>query len=217
MRNERVLIFWSAGGLAGGVLAATVWAQEPVPPTGPTPRVVCEQEGPIARATHHFGRVLQDSFLGYPKEFVEPPPGYYLREVFGTMQAKANPHRFTLYRSDFLDNSDKLSPYGATRFNLMAQRLGGWLGPLVIEWSPDQPGLAEARRAAVLAALKGAGLPVIPERVVIMPSPYPGLLGTDAADNYNVMITRDQAAPSSYSLTPTFGAGFGGGQGGGTP
>ena len=55
---------------------------------------------------------------------------------------------------------------------------------------------------------------MIPERVVIGPSPYPGMLGTDAANNYNVMIIRYQTAPASYSLTPTAGAGFGSG---GTP
>jgi hypothetical protein len=212
MRREKLAKFWSAGGLAGGVLAATVWAQAPVPPTGPAPEVACEARGgPIRRAVHHVGRVLQDNFIGYPQEFIEPPPGFTLNETFGTMKGKANVHRFTLYQSDFLDDSDRLSPVGAARFNLMATRLCGWLGPVVVEWSPDRPGLAEARRAAVVAALQGAGLPVIPERVVIGPSPYPGMLGTDAANNYNAMIIRDQRAPATYSLTPTAGAGFGGG------
>ena len=197
MRRERVVMFWAAGGLASGLLAATVWAQAPGPadrarPPAPSGRA---EGGPIHRAVRHVGRVLQDNFIGYPQEFVEPPPGFAISEIFGTMKGKANVHRFTLYRSDFLDGSDRLSPGGAARFNLMATRLGGWLGPVVIEWSPDQPGLAEARRLAVLAILQGASLPVIPERVVIGPSPYPGLLGTDAANNYNIMITRDQAAP----------------------
>ncbi len=214
MRRERGILIWSAGGLASGVLAASVWAQEPVPPTGPAPQVVEERGGPIHRAFHKFGRVLQNNWIGYPKEFVEPPPGFMVGEAFGTMKAKANPHRFTLYRSDFLDGSDKLSPAGAARFNLMATRLNGWLGPILIEWSPDQPELAEARKTAVLAILQGGGLPVIAERVVIGPSPFPGMLGTDAANNYNTMITRDQTAPNSYSLTPTQGAGFGGGSSG---
>ncbi len=212
MRCERVVKFWSAGGLAGTLLAVSVWGQSPVPPTGPCPpgsgRV---QEGPIHRAFHHVGRKLQDNFIGYPQEFVEPPPGFYISEHFGTMKGKANVHRFMLYRSDFLDGSDRLSPGGAARFNLMATRLGGWLGPVVVEWSPDQPGLAEARRTSIASILQGTGLPMAADRVVIGPSPYPGTLGTDAANNYNVMITRDQSAPTSYSVTPTAGAGFGGG------
>jgi hypothetical protein len=150
--------------------------------------------------------------------FYEPPPGYFARNTFGMMKVKADPHRFTLYRTDFLPGTTRLSPAGATRFNLMASRLPGWLGPLVIEWSPDEPGMAEARRAAVLATLASAGQGVIPERVIIGPSPYPGTLGTDAANYYNVMITRDLAAPSAVPLTPssaaTAGFSIGGGAGG---
>src|SRR4051794_12619784 len=73
MRKERVLKFWAAGGLAGGVLAATVWAQSPVPPTGPPdPGAVCmpAEGGRIHRAARHIGRVLQDNLIGYPQEFV---------------------------------------------------------------------------------------------------------------------------------------------------
>jgi len=54
------------------------------------------------------------------------------------------------------------------------------------------------------------GQPVVPERVVIGPSPYPGTLGTDAANYYNVMITRDLAAPSGLLLTPNSAGTFGG-------
>ncbi len=200
------------------VLAATARAYLPpaapcpVPATGPAPAAFRKSEGgPIHRAFHRAGRVLQDNFIGYPQEFVEPPPGFMMAEVFGTMKGKANVHRFTLYRSDFLNGTDKLSPGGAARFNLMASRLNGWLGPIVVEWSPDEPGLAEARRAAIVTILQASNLPVIPDRVVIGPSPYPGLLGTDAANNYNALISRDQGAPTAYSLTPTAGAGFGSG------
>jgi hypothetical protein len=147
--------------------------------------------------------------------FYEPPVGYYVRNHFGVMKAKADPHRFTIYRSDFLPGTTRLSPSGATRFNLLANRLPGWLGPVIIEWSPDEPGLAESRRQAVLATLAATGQPVIPERVVIGPSPYPGSIGTDSANNYNVMITRDLAAPSAYSLSPTSNSVFSGGGGGG--
>ncbi len=107
-----------------------------------------------------------------------------------------------MYRSDFLAGTSQLSPNGAMRFNLIAARLRGTALPVVIEWSPDQPGLAEARCAAVMALLQGGGLPVIPERVVIGPSLNSGLLGTDAANNYGAMSTRYNSAPNSYSLPP---------------
>lgn len=217
MRFDRRLFLWTAGGVAGGLIAATSWAQAPVPPTGPAPCSPCQRNGPLKRAWNHTFHVLQDNFIGYPSEFVEPPVGFYLHENLSVMKAKADPHRFTLYRTDFLDGSDRLSPAGASRFNVMAPRLQSWPGPVVIEWSPDRPGLAEARKRSVLAYMQQAGIPAIPERVVIGPSPYPGMLGTDAAQNYDAMIYRDLQAPRNYSLTPTGGGMTGGGTGGGTP
>ena len=80
---------------------------------------------------------------------------------------------------------------------------------------PDEPGLAESRRAAVLNILASTGQTVVPERVVIGPSNYPGTLGTDAANYYNVMITRDLAAPSGFILSPGSAGSFSGGGGGG--
>jgi hypothetical protein len=148
--------------------------------------------------------------------FYEPPPGYYARNVFGTMKAKADPHRFMLYRTDFLPGTNRFSPPGAARVSLMAARLPGWLGPLVVEGTPDQPGLAEARRHAVLATLASLGQVVVPERVMIGPMLYPGTLGTDGANYYNVMITRDLAAPSSYTLSPNSVSSFAGQIGSGT-
>jgi hypothetical protein len=220
MRTGRRRRYLRTGALAAGLLAgaSSAWAQPPYLPVGPAPLV----EGPfVAGDRPPLGKRLHDAFIGRPDMFYEPPPGYYARSAFGTMKAKADPHRFTLYRSDFLPGTNRLSPVGATRFNLIASRLPGWLGPVVIEWSPDEPGLAEARRQAVLATLASTGRPVIPERVVIGPSPFPGSLGTDSANNYNVMITRDQAAPSAYTLTPNSAAGFaaaiGGGGGTGGP
>ena len=86
--------------------------------------------------------------IGYPENFVEPPLGHYVNEQFTVQVAKADPHRFTLYRSDFLPGTSQFSPIGASRFNIMATRMPGWLGPITIEWTPDQPELAQrgARR-----------------------------------------------------------------------
>jgi hypothetical protein len=209
MRWQRGWFTWSAGGLAGGILSATVWAQAPVPSTGPAPGATAERPGPIRHFLRHTGRVLQDNWVGYPSEFIEPPPGFYVYETLGVMRAKADPHRFTFYRSDFLDGTAQLSPVGASRFNLMATRVRSWPGPILVEWSPETPGLAESRRQAVVALLSGVGVPVIPERVVVGPSRYPGMPGTDAANNSNVLIQRDLMAPTSYSLAPLQSATFG--------
>ncbi len=72
--------------------------------------------------------------------------------------AKADPHRFTLYGTDFLPGTDRFSPIGASRFNLMFARLPDWSGPILVEWTPDQPDLAQARRQAVLDTLTSGGL-----------------------------------------------------------
>jgi hypothetical protein len=225
MRRVRGKLHWRVGALATGLLTATAWGQPPmpVPPTGPLPAGHMGP-GPMVRGggeavlTPREARrkAWSDTFIGRPADFVEPHLGYYLRENFNLMRSKADPHRFTLYRTDFLEGTDRLSPTGATRFNLMAARLSGWMGPVTIEWSPDVPGMAEARRAAVVAALQGAGLPVVPERVVIGPSPYPGGYGEDVVNYHNVMISRDQQAPAAYTLTPVSSSGFGFGGGGGS-
>ena len=214
-RNWRCHV--STGALAAGLLSGLneVWAQPPYLPVASAPVVV----GPTPVAPEPAGQRLHDHYIGRHDMFYEPPPGYFVRNTMGVMKAKADPHRFTLYRTDFLPGTCQLSPLGAMRFNLMASRLPGWLGPLMIEWSPDEPGMAEKRREAVLATLAASGQPVIPERVIIGPMMYPGTLGTDGANYYNVMITRDVGAASSYSLSPTsignFSSGGGGGGGGG--
>ena len=143
--------------------------------------------------------------IGYPETFIEPPLGYYVREQMTMQVAKADPHRFTLYKTDFLPGTDRFSPTGASRFNLMFSRLNGWLGPVIVEWTPDEPGLAEARRQAVLATLQRAGRPIIPERVVIGPSPYPGaslsgLAGTESVNNFNNV---DHPLPAGGAILST--------------
>jgi hypothetical protein len=203
MRWERGLFYWSVCGLASGVLAVSVSAQTPVPPTGPA-TATCDQCGrpaPLQRGLQHTFHVLQDNMIGYPAEFVEPPLGFFVNEQRAVMRAKADPHRFTLYRTDFLEGTNRLSPVGASRFNLMATRIASWPGPVIIEWSPEKPEVAESRRQAVIALLQTTGVSLVPERVVIGPSPYPGLLGTNASNNYDIMISRDKQVPTSYLPT----------------
>jgi hypothetical protein len=230
MRQERASVVLKAGAMAlsTGLLAATAWAQPPAPAPAPTatvvpvPGVYCTNGqggammgGGLGNAFQHAGQALQDGLIGYPEEFNEPPVGFFIHETYKVMSAKADPHRFTLYKTDFLPGTNLFSPVGATRFNLMAARVTRWPGAILIEWSPDEPGLAEARRAAVVSLFERAHIPVTADRVVIAPSPFPGLLGVDAANLYNVQVTRVQAAPGSYSYTPTSASGFGGGGGGG--
>jgi hypothetical protein len=152
---------------------------------------------------HHVAHTAEDKFIGYPNTFIEPPLGYYVTEQWGVQVAKANTHRFTLYRSDFLPGTSQFSPTGASRFNIMAGKIPGWSGPILIEWTPDAPEVAEQRRAAVLETMQKAGMPVVAQRVVIAPSPYPGAMGVEAVNHSGNVILRSSAPATTFALTPT--------------
>ncbi len=208
--DRRRRTWWPA--LVGLFAAADVAeAQQPAPVPGPPAPV--RRVGPIRRAIRHAGRAVHEDFIGDPDLFAEPPFGSSLNGTFAVMRAKAEPHVYTLYRSDFLVDTSSLTPVGIGRMDRINRTLRGWCGPVIIEPTPDKPGLAEARRDAVLAVLQQGGNPVGPERVVIGPPVAPGLLGTDAGHNYANLIIRDLQAPAAYTLTPAASTAPGGGGG----
>ena len=124
---------WIAGILL--LEPARAWAQAPEEPPVTTP--ACNRRGWLHRKFHHTAHTIQDKMIGYPENFVEPPLGHYINEQFTVQVAKADPHRFTLYRTDFLPGTSQFSPIGASRFNIMATRMAGWPGPITIEWTPE--------------------------------------------------------------------------------
>ncbi len=77
------------------------------------------------------------------------------------------------------------------------------MGPITVEWTPEQPALAEQRRQAVLETMQKAGVPILADRVVIGPSPYPGAMGVEAVNNIGNTILRSQAAAAVFPLPPT--------------
>ncbi|HWE39306.1 MAG TPA: hypothetical protein VG406_22340 [Isosphaeraceae bacterium] len=215
--RDWVLALASATALVPATARAQAPGQGRARPLPPRTRVTvvgpsaCEPRGPgpIRGAVRHVAFTLHDRFIGYPGQFARPPVGAYNAEIFATMRAGAAAHQFTLYRSDFMDGSAALSPIGAQRLSLMTARLGCWPGPMVVEWTPDRPGLAESRRDAVVALMTGARQPIEPGRIVVGPSPYFGLIGDDIAVTpypnfgiYENMIFRDTTAGRSFQLTP---------------
>lgn len=203
-RRRRPPRLWGVPLLAAALAAGAATAQVPLPPTGPVAAPVPEAKprGPIHRAARHIGRTLHEQVIGDPALFHEPPLGYSLRETNAMMIARADQHRFTLYQTDFDADSTQLTPAGAARLDRMARRLGGWLGPILVEATPAHPGLDLQRRDAVLAAMQRSGLPVGPERLVVARSPYTGLNGDDAGISYPILIERDARAVSRYPLPP---------------
>lgn len=177
-----------------------------VAPTGCEPR-----KGLIGRCVDRLRFRTRDHLIGYPEYFDEPENGASMYQAFGRQKNKADVHTFTLYRSDFIAGTTELSPGGARRLSFLASRLETWPGPVVIEWTPEQPEVAEARRFKVLAALQSGPQLVSSERVLVGPSAYRGLMGPDAGNNHDALIFRDYTAPRAYSVTPTSTADFGGG------
>ncbi len=176
-------------------------------PPGQDP--VCNRRGRLHRLFHHSAHTLQDKMIGYPQNFAEPPLGHYINDQFAVQVAKADPHRFTLYRSDFLPGTSLFSPVGASRYNIMATRMPGWVGPITIEWTPEQPEVAQSRRQAIADILRKTGQPILADRVVVGPSPYPGAMGVEAANNFTNTITRSQMSAPVFPLPPIESAAMG--------
>jgi hypothetical protein len=169
------------------------------------------EEGVITRCARCLRQRIHEHWVGDPRYFAEPPFGASLYETIGRQKAKGDVHTFTLYRSDFLSGTTVLSPGGARRLSFLASRLGNWKGPIVVEWTPEEPEIGAGRREIVLAALNRASLGVAPERVLVGPSAFHGIMGPDAGNNHDALIYRDFSAPRAYSFSPTSTAEFGGG------
>lgn len=184
---------------------------EPLPPLP----IMVDGPSPCGCCTHglmyRVGYCIRDNLIGYPEYFQEPRLGASLYENMGRQKAKGDLHIYTLYRSDFMAGSSELSPAGARRLSFLASRLNRWGGPVVVEWTPEQPGLAHARRATIVAALQGGMLPIDAGRVLVGPSAFRGIMGPDAGNNHDALIFRDMTAPRSFSVSPTSTAEFGGG------
>jgi hypothetical protein len=167
----------------------------------------------------------QAHFWGYPAEFEAPPLGAAMHAHFHTMVANGEAAAMVLYHCDFVCGTSTLNLHGRDQLTRIACMAAGNAAPIVIERTPDAPGLAEARRAAVLNILALNNVPVPPQRVLIGPPIANGLSGVDAMQLYfySLRNTATQAAPlpipasgSGVGLSGggTGGGGFGGGFGG---
>src|SRR4051812_17683954 len=97
MRNRgRQMARWTCSAIVLGLIATGVQAQSPA--ISAIPAAARDRRGPLHRFFHHTAHTLEDKFIGYPDTFMEPPLGFYIREQFAVQVAKADPHRFTLYR-----------------------------------------------------------------------------------------------------------------------
>src|SRR5262249_28060315 len=121
-----------------------------------------------------------------------------------------------LYQCDFLDGTNTLNLHGRDQLTRIACMIAGNNCPIVIERTPEAPGLAEARRTAVLNILAMNNVPVPPERVLIGPAIALGMSGVDAQILYGTSLRnlREQGAPLPVPSSGS-GVGYSGGGGGG--
>jgi hypothetical protein len=69
--------------------------------------------------------------------------------------------------------------------------------------------LAQARRQAIVEILRKNGQPILADRVVVGPSPFPGAMGVEAANNFNNTVIRGQMSAPTFPLPPTESASMG--------
>ena len=204
MKRDRIgVLAWTTGVVIVGLAGGRASGQSPASSHPGEP--VCNRKGALHRMWHHASHAVHDRFIGDPDTFRQPPLGSYIREQFAMQASKADQHRFMLYQTDFLPGENKFSPAGASRFNLMYGRMPGWIGPITVEWTPDDPALAESRRQAVLAVMARAGRPLPAERVVVGPSFFPGQMGVEAVNNETNIFYRSESAARQFSLSPQLG------------
>jgi hypothetical protein len=136
--------------------------------------------GPGASTWQRCKEKLQACFVGYPEEFIAPPLGYFVGLHIQAQVASGEAARMVLHDFDFIDGSDRLNLRGNDQLVKISCMLPRNFFPIIIERTPNRPGLAEARRAAVINTLAQGNFPVPPERVIVGTSIAPDLRGADA-------------------------------------
>lgn len=150
------------------------------PPLDPA---ATQRRGPkhIARKIRSWRwRRAQGRMLGYPEEFPPKPLGESLHAFGRVMVANGAEARMTLFDYDFEPDSPELSARGRDQLSRIAAQLAANPFPLIIERTAANPGLAVARREAVLNELASASFPIAPDRVLVgAPLPF-GMSGVNA-------------------------------------
>jgi len=188
----------------------TIVTPQPAPVVAVAPS--CAPKEDFWAAWHHWRNEkhadCQAHMWGYHKEFEAPPLGATLHTHFRVMVANGEAANMVLYRYDFVDGSDSLNLHGRDQLTKIACIAAQNHFPIVIERTPEDPKVAEARRAAVLNLLSMNNIPVTPDRVVIGPSIATGLSGVDAIE-INVRMMENLRVQGAAVPIPAGGGGIG--------
>lgn len=138
-------------------------------------------------------RHLQEHFLGYPEEFQETPLGASLVQTMRTQVGNAQAVGLTFYDYDFVGGTSQLNLRGRDKLAMIAAKLPATFCPVVIERTPAEPGLDQARRLIVLNELSRGSFPVAAERVIVGKPLAGGLNGIEAEIIYGAQLNQLQA------------------------
>lgn len=146
-------------------------------------------------------RCAQERWLGYPEEFCEQPLGTALYGQMNTQIANGVAAKLVLYQFDFVQGSDQLNLKGKERLARHLTSMSANFYPLLIEPTPDSPGLDESRRLNVQRTIGQLQTPVVADRVVVgapIPAGLPGRHGLLLDANF----MRDTRNGGTTNLAP---------------
>jgi hypothetical protein len=180
----------------------------------PGPSCSCGDRWGLARWRWHRAhckRQLQEHFLGYLEEFNEWPLGNALYAHGRTQVANGKAAQMVFYHYDFVDGTAQLNFRGRDKLASIADVLPTSFAPVIVERTPKEPGVDEARRSTLLAELGRSPFPVPPERVVIGPPISFPIIGWEA----NAIFANQLRAIGSGGAIAGGISGIGGFVGGG--
>ena len=178
-----------------------------IPPIAPP---VCNRRGRLHRMFHHTAHTASRQVVGYPETFRRAAAGLLRQRTVHRAgrqgrpaSVHALPQRFPAGHKPVLadrgiavqhhgDTDARLARPDHDRMDSRAARAGGVA-------TPGDRGDADRQ----------AGQPILADRVVIAPSPYPGAMGVEAANNICNTITRSQMSAPAFTLPPTESASMG--------
>lgn len=157
-------------GLGAGLLLGNAGCapRQSLAPAGVPPRPAAKEK-PLTRGS-----------LLHPANWPDAPLGDSVALHAETQIANAAAPRMVLHDYDFVPGAAELNDRGKDRVLRVAALLPHNQLPVVVERLSYAPGLAEARRGTVLAALAATAGSVAPERVVVGPPVSASYQGPEA-------------------------------------
>lgn len=165
----------------GATVPVLIETPFPGPPLVDSSALVRHRPKHVDRKRNSFlWRRLQGKALGYPEDFVPRPLGASVYDHGRAMVANGEAARLVLLDYDFVPGTNQLKPRGLDQLVKHSARLAEGPHPLLIEPTPNDPGLAERRRQAVVKTTASWSFPLASERVLVARPSSTGLSGIDA-------------------------------------